>query len=155
MIFEKKYVASALLAAVLGLATGTARAAPEVLVGFSPEGSAQRLVLQTLDESQQSIRLMGYSFTSQMAFEVNQVFNLANEITSAAYSNAGAFGPQKLQWLSAFDVQKMTAGIQKERGYSIDSATVQEVIADHGKARKQFRRSRLRWRSPLVGLGSV
>ncbi|WP_229921293.1 hypothetical protein [Rahnella victoriana] len=31
----------------------------------------------------------------QMAFEVNQVFNLANEITRAAYSNAGVFGPQK------------------------------------------------------------
>lgn len=82
----------------------------------------------------------------QMAFEVNQVFNLANEITSAAYSNAGEFGAQKPQWLSAFDVQKLTAGIQKERGYIIGSATVQEVIADHGKARKQFKRCRLRWR---------
>lgn len=30
----------------------------------------------------------------KMAFEVNQVFNLANEITSAAYSNAGTFGAQ-------------------------------------------------------------
>ncbi|MCS3434314.1 hypothetical protein [Klebsiella sp. BIGb0407] len=28
----------------------------------------------------------------QMAFVVNQVVNLANEITCAAYSNAGAFG---------------------------------------------------------------
>ncbi|NIF23157.1 RNA-guided endonuclease InsQ/TnpB family protein [Candidatus Pantoea multigeneris] len=82
----------------------------------------------------------------QMAFEVNQVFNLANEITSAAHSNAGAFGPQVPRWLSAFDVQKLTAGIQKERGYTIGSATVQEVIADHGKARKQCKRSRLRWR---------
>lgn len=82
----------------------------------------------------------------QMAFEVNQVFNLANEITSAAYSNAGEFGAQIPKWLSTFDVQKLTAGIQKERGYSIGSATVQEVIADHGKARKQFKRSRLRWR---------
>ena len=82
----------------------------------------------------------------QMAWEVNQVFNLANEITSKAYSNAGAFGAQKPQWLSVFDVQKMTAGIQKERGYSIGSATVQEVIASHGKARKQFKRSQLRWR---------
>jgi len=34
----------------------------------------------------------------QMAFEVNQIFNLAKEITSAAYSNAGAFGAQKPQW---------------------------------------------------------
>jgi IS605 OrfB family transposase len=82
----------------------------------------------------------------QMAFEVNQVFNLANEITSAAYSNAGVFGAQVPKWLTAFDVQKMTTGIQRERGYSIGSATVQEVIAHHGKARKQFRRSRLRWR---------
>ena len=79
----------------------------------------------------------------QMAFEVNQVFNLANEITSAAYSNAGEFGAQIPKWLSAFDVQKLTAGIQKERGYIIGSATVQEVIAHHGKARKQFKRSRL------------
>ncbi|WP_233446139.1 hypothetical protein [Lelliottia nimipressuralis] len=28
----------------------------------------------------------------QMAYEVNQVFNLANEITSEAYSNAGESG---------------------------------------------------------------
>jgi len=91
----------------------------------------------------------------QMAFEVNQVFNLANEITSAAYSHAGAFGAQAPKWLSAFDVQKMTAGIQKERGYTIGSATVQEVIADHGKARKQFKRSRLRWRSPFAWLDPV
>lgn len=39
-------------------------AAPEVQVGFSPEGSAQRLVLSVIDEAQHSIRLMGYSFTS-------------------------------------------------------------------------------------------
>ncbi len=82
----------------------------------------------------------------QMAFEVNQVFNLANEITSKAYSNAGEFGAQKPKWLSAFDVQKLTAGIQKERGWSIGSATIQEVVADHGKARNQFKRSKLRWR---------
>ena len=81
-----------------------------------------------------------------MAFEVNQVFNLANEITSDAYSNAGVFGAQVPCWLSTFDVQKLTAGIQKERNYIIGSATVQEVIAYHGKARKQFKRSRLRWR---------
>ncbi|WP_278249185.1 hypothetical protein [Photorhabdus stackebrandtii] len=42
----------------------------------------------------------------QMAYEVNQVFSLANEITRKAYSNVGNFGAQKPQWLSAFDVQK-------------------------------------------------
>ncbi|CAI1927541.1 transposase, IS605 OrfB family [Serratia quinivorans] len=82
----------------------------------------------------------------QMAFEVNQVFNLANEITSKAYSNAGDFGAQIPKWLTAYDVQKQTAGLRKEKGYLIDSASIQEVISHHGKARKQFKRSRLRWR---------
>lgn len=83
----------------------------------------------------------------QMAFETNQVFNLANEITSKAYHNASEVGPQIPCWLSVFDVQKRTAGIQTERGWHIGSATVQEVIATHGKARQQFKRAKLRWRA--------
>lgn len=39
-------------------------AAPLVQAGFSPEGSALHLVLQTINTAQQDIRLMGYSFTS-------------------------------------------------------------------------------------------
>lgn len=48
----------------LTLSTGAAGAAPSIDVGFSPEGSAQQLVLRTLDDARESIRLMGYSFTS-------------------------------------------------------------------------------------------
>ena len=82
----------------------------------------------------------------QMAFETNQIFNLANEVTSNAYRNCCEYGAQKPVWLSAFDVQKLTAGIGKERGYLIGSATIQEIIAIHAKARSQFKRSKLRWR---------
>lgn len=39
-------------------------ASPSVQAGFSPEGSALQLVLNTIGSAQQSIRLMGYSFTS-------------------------------------------------------------------------------------------
>jgi phosphatidylserine/phosphatidylglycerophosphate/cardiolipin synthase-like enzyme len=39
-------------------------ASPSLDVGFSPEGSAQQLVIRTLDSARESIRLMGYSFTS-------------------------------------------------------------------------------------------
>ena len=42
----------------------SAIAAPSVLTGFSPEGSGLQLVLNTIDSAKQSIRLMGYSFTS-------------------------------------------------------------------------------------------
>lgn len=48
----------------LASSTGAAVAAPSVDIGFSPEGTAQQLVLRTLDDARESIRLMGYSFTS-------------------------------------------------------------------------------------------
>lgn len=63
-----------------------------------------------------------------------------------ASRNYSEHGPKAPVRLSAFDVQKKTAGIQKERGFSVGSATVQEVIAEHGKARKQFKKAKLRWR---------
>lgn len=43
---------------------GLVNAAPGVSVGFSPEGSAEALVLSVIDEAQAEIRLAGYSFTS-------------------------------------------------------------------------------------------
>lgn len=36
----------------------------DVSVGFSPEGSAQQLVINTLNSARHAINLMGYSFTS-------------------------------------------------------------------------------------------
>ncbi|HHA3413422.1 TPA: phospholipase D family protein [Salmonella enterica subsp. enterica serovar Muenchen] len=39
-------------------------AAPSVQAGCSPEGSAEQLVLKTIETAQHNIRLMGYSFTS-------------------------------------------------------------------------------------------
>lgn len=43
----------------------------DVLVGFSPEGSAQKLVMNTLNIARHSINLMGYSFTSQRLLAQN------------------------------------------------------------------------------------
>ncbi|WP_337263696.1 MULTISPECIES: phospholipase D family nuclease [unclassified Serratia (in: enterobacteria)] len=53
-----------MLATILLLSVGTVIATPTVEAGFSPEGSALMLVLNTIDSSKQSIRMMGYSFTS-------------------------------------------------------------------------------------------
>lgn len=60
-----KFISGAIAVAIaLSFATSASAAAPSIDVGFSPEGSAQQLVLRTLDEAHESIRLMGYSFTS-------------------------------------------------------------------------------------------
>jgi IS605 OrfB family transposase len=81
-----------------------------------------------------------------MAFEVNQVWNAANEIT-AEYSCVPipGFGYFRKHF-SAYDLHKFQKGIRKERGFIIHSTTVQEVTEAHAKARKQFKTDKLRWR---------
>ena len=82
----------------------------------------------------------------RMAFEVNQVWNAANEIT-ANYSDIPI---PEVGWLrtnfSAFDLQKDLKRLKAERGFILHSTTVQEVIAAHHKARRQFKTDKLRWR---------
>lgn len=51
----------AALAALLALAP-TSQAQPSVQVGFSPEGSARQLVLETIASAQQSIQMLAYAF---------------------------------------------------------------------------------------------
>lgn len=74
-----------------------------------------------------------------MAREVNLVWNYCNETSHRAIRD-------KSQWLSGFDLQKLTNGLSKCDGILIGSPTVQQVCEDYAKARKQFKRSRLRWR---------
>lgn len=50
-----------LLAALLSVPL-LAHAEPSVQVGFSPEGSAQKLVLETIGSAKQSIQMMAYAF---------------------------------------------------------------------------------------------
>lgn len=48
-----------------GAATcAAAPAAGKIEIGFSPEGSAERLVLKVIDSAQHTVRLAAYSFTS-------------------------------------------------------------------------------------------
>jgi IS605 OrfB family transposase len=94
----------------------------------------------------------------RMAFEVNQVWNKANEIT-ADHSNA------PIPWVgyvrnrfTAYDLQKLLKTIKPVRGFIVHSTTVQEVVAAHHKARKQFKTDKLRWRTsggPRRSLGWI
>ena len=86
------------------------------------------------------------SVLNRLAFDVNQVWNAANEqsaeyswvpIPEVGYINCGT---------SAFDLMKELKGIRKQRGMIIDSTAVQETIAVHAKARKQFKKNKLNWR---------
>ncbi len=75
----------------------------------------------------------------QMAREVNQVFNFCNETSVRAIR-------ERCQWLSGYDLQKLTAGFSQCDGITIGSGTVQVVCAEYATRRRQFKRSRLNWR---------
>jgi len=74
-----------------------------------------------------------------MSREVNLVWNYCNEVSHRSIRD-------RHQWLSGFDLQKLTAGLSKCEGVQICSSTVQQVCEDYAKARKQAKRSKLRWR---------
>ena len=74
-----------------------------------------------------------------MARQVNQVFNFCNETSCRAIR-------ERHQWLSGYDLQKLTNGFSKCEGVLIGSPTVQQVCEDYAKARRQFKKSKLRWR---------
>ncbi len=76
---------------------------------------------------------------TQMARQVNTEWNYANETSHKAIR-------ERHQWLSGFDLQKLTNGFSKCDGILIGSATVQQVCEDYAKARQQFNRAKLRWR---------
>ncbi len=99
-------------------------------------------------ESAPSIRTLrlkvkreAYAWLNAAAIEVNAVWNFANE---TSYKAARPFaGPSRR--LSAFDLDKLSAGACEffER---IGSGTIQRVNAEYATRRRQFKRSKLRWR---------
>ena len=93
------------------------------------------------------------SALAAMAREVNQVWNYVNELSNRSIRERG-------KWLSAYDLQKYTAGFSQCDGVKVGSATVQLVCQEYAIRRKQFKKARLNWRvsnpkSPKRSLGWI
>ncbi len=87
------------------------------------------------------VKSEAYRWLNAAAVEVNQVWNFANATSDKA---ARPFsGPAK--WLSAYDLDKLTAGATEcfER---IGSETIQRVNVEYATRRRQFKKTKLRWR---------
>jgi putative transposase len=87
------------------------------------------------------VKAEGYAWLNAAAIEVNQVWNFAN---ATSYKAARPFAGEA-KWLTAFDLDKLTAGASKcfER---IGADTIQRVNAEYATRRQQFKLSRLNWR---------
>jgi IS605 OrfB family transposase len=79
------------------------------------------------------------SILGQMAREVNMVWNFVNETSQRSIR-------ERQKFMSAYDLQKYTAGYTKCDGVSIRSGTVDQVCTEYTTRRFQFKRSRLAWR---------
>jgi putative transposase len=88
------------------------------------------------------VKTEGYPWLNEAAIEVNAVWNYAN---ATSFKAARPFaGPSK--WLTAFDLDKLTAGAT-EHFERIASETIQRINAEFATRRKQSKRAKLRWRS--------
>lgn len=72
----------------------------------------------------------------RMARDVNMVWNFANETSIRAIRERG-------KWLSAYDLQKLTAGYSKCDDVTIGSGTVQLVCVEYATRRKQSKKAGL------------
>ena len=74
-----------------------------------------------------------------MAREVNFVWNYVNELCQKHLQRTGKF-------LSAYDLHQYTAGATKQDMMQIHSQTLQAVNEEYVLRRRQFKKSKLRWR---------
>ena len=72
------------------------------------------------------------------AYWVNQVWNYCNDLSFKVLKREHRF-------LSGFDLQKYTAGATRE-GLPLHSQTVQAIAEEYALRRKQFKKTKLRWR---------
>jgi putative transposase len=87
------------------------------------------------------VKREGYAWLNTAAIEVNQVWNFSN---AASYKAARPFSGLP-RWLTAFDLDKLTAGATEYYEH-IGSDTIQRVNAELATRRKQFKKAKLRWR---------
>src|ERR1700693_4104080 len=87
------------------------------------------------------VKAEAYPWLNAAAVEINQVWNWANE---TSYKAARPFaGPGK--WLSGFDLNNLSSGAS-ECFEHIGSDTIQRVNAEFALRRRQFKKTKLRWR---------
>ena len=77
-------------------------------------------------------------YLSELAREVNLVWNFVNELSIKVFQRERRF-------MSGYDLQKYTDGASKE-GINLHSQTIQGIAAEYATRRKQFKKVKLAWR---------
>lgn len=94
------------LAALLSVAPAT-HAEPEIQVGFSPEGSARQLVLETIGGAKERIQILAYAFQAPDIMQAAPSAETLNSENVVVIRNAPEVVRQYLaHWQSRWDLGK-------------------------------------------------
>jgi putative transposase len=83
---------------------------------------------------------------TQMGYSVNYTWNYCNQVNQERWAKFR-------KTFTAFDLNKLTAGCAKD--LALHSQTVQAVAEEYAKCCKQFKKTRLSWRSRKRSLGWI
>jgi len=86
------------------------------------------------------------TYLARLSYAANTVWNYCNEVSMLAWR-------RDRKWLTGYDLANLCAGAGKELG--LHSDTINEICLQYAKARKQFRKARLAWRSRKKSLGWI
>jgi putative transposase len=86
------------------------------------------------------------NYLTRLSYAVNYVWNYCNEVSLLAWR-------RDRNWLSAYDLHKLTAGCGAELG--LHSQTIQAICQEYATRRQHFRKRRLSWRSCKRSLGWI
>jgi len=86
------------------------------------------------------------TYLARLSYAANTVWNYCNEVSMLAWR-------RDRKWLTGYDLAHLCAGAGKELG--LHSDTINEICLQYAKARKQFRKARLAWRSRKKSLGWI
>ncbi|MGE9553667.1 phospholipase D family protein [Erwinia amylovora] len=133
-----------LMAALSGMPALSTVAAPGVAVGFSPEGSAEQLVLSTLNDARESIRLMGYSFTSPEVVSALMAAKLRGvdvRVVLDEKANHGRISQWAMKLLAGAKIPLRTVNafpIMHDKFFVVDGCTVETGSLNFTRSGERF-----------------
>ncbi|NIF47359.1 phospholipase D family protein [Enterobacter sp. Ap-1006] len=128
------------LAFLLLIITGSASAAPSIEVGFSPEGSAQQLVLNTINSAHSSIEMVAYAFQAHdiaAALDAAQQRGVRVQVVIDKRRNKGSTSLAAMRDITRHGVELRIDGhyhIQHDKMMIVDGSTVETGSFNYAKS---------------------
>ncbi|VDZ83542.1 phospholipase D family protein [Kluyvera intermedia] len=128
------------LAFLLLLSAGSAKAAPSIEAGFSPEGSAQKLVLETINSAHSSIQMVAYAFQAKditKALDAAQQRGVSVQVVIDKHRNRGHASLAAMRDVVSHGVALRIDGhyhIQHDKMMIVDGSTLETGSFNYAKS---------------------